>query len=141
MSGTAQDMLTEVGEPCVRIMAMPKDTNWLGDIFGGWLMSHADMAGAVLAYRRASGKVVTVAVDQFEFRQPVYTGDVVTFFARIMKVGNTSLGVGVEMYAERPGTEIKDQIHVASAAMTYVHVGDDRKPKPVPRIDDQKPDA
>ncbi len=134
MSSKAHDMSTDIGEPCVRIMAMPKNTNWLGDIFGGWLMSHADMAGAVLAYRRASGKVGTVCVDEFEFRQPVYTGDVVTFFSRILKIGNTSLRVGVEMYAERPGSESKDQIHVASAAITYVHVDDDRKPTPVPQI-------
>ena len=141
MSSNTQDILSDIGEPCVRIMAMPKNTNWLGDIFGGWLMSHADMAGAVLAYRRASGKVVTVAVDQFEFRQPVYTGDVVTFFSRIVKVGNTSLRVGVEMYAERPGTESKDQIHVASAEITYVHVGDNRKPKSVSHRDDDNPGA
>lgn len=130
------DNKPDSGEPCVRTMAMPKDTNWLGDIFGGWLMSHADVAGAVLAYRRAGGKVVTVAVNQFEFIQPVYTGDVVTFYARLLKIGNTSLRIGVEMCAERPGTESKDQIHVASAAITYVHVDDDRKPCPVRRSDD-----
>ena len=128
-------------QPTIRVRARPNDANPKGDIFGGWLMSHADMAGAVLAYRRASGKVVTVAVDQFEFRQPVYTGDVVTFFSRIVKVGNTSLRVGVEMYAERPGTESKDQIHVESAEITYVHVGDNRKPKSVPHRNDDNPGA
>ncbi len=124
---------TDLGEPTVSIMAMPRDTNWLGDIFGGWLMSHADMAGAILAYRRAGGKVVTVAIDDFLFLQPVYTGDVVTFFSRITRIGNTSLTVAVEMHAERPATGPDREIKVAQATITYVHIGDDRKPRRVPR--------
>jgi len=79
------------GIPTVRMMAMPADTNWLGDIFGGWLMSQADIAGAVLAYRRTGGNVVTIAVNNFLFIEPVYIGDIVSFYAEIERVGNTSI--------------------------------------------------
>lgn len=116
------------GVATVRMMAMPRDANWLGDIFGGWLMSHADIAGAVLAYRRAGGKVVTVSVDDFTFIQPVYIGDVVTFFCDIVRVGTTSLRVEIDMYAERPGAD-SDLIRVATAAIAYVHIDEHRKPK------------
>lgn len=125
------------GDPAVRTLAMPRDTNGLGDIFGGWLMSHADIAGSIRAYRRAGGKVVTVAVDGFNFLQPVYVGDLVSFFSRIESVGTTSLKVSVDMYAERPGPGPAREIKVAEAAITYVHIGDDRRPKPVPK---QMPD-
>lgn len=122
-----------LGEPTVRTMAMPRDANWLGDIFGGWLMSHADIAGAVLAYRRAGGKVVTVAVNRFEFIEPVYIGDVVTFFTNIVRVGTSSLDVEVDIHAERPGTGPSEHIRVAAADMTYVHVNENRRPSPIPR--------
>ena len=120
------------GEPSVRMMAMPANANWLGDIFGGWLMSHADIAGATHAYRRAQGKVVTVAVKDFEFAAPVYVGDVVTFFTNIEKVGRTSIKVGVSVYAERPGTEAGEHIEVASALFIYVHVDENRQKKALP---------
>ena len=120
------------GEPTVRTLAMPRDTNGLGDIFGGWLMSHADIAGAIRAYRRAGGKVVTVAVDRFSFLEPVYVGDVVSFFSRIEHVGTTSLKVMIEVYAERPGPGPAEEIRVAEGGLTYVHIGDDRRPRPVP---------
>ena len=68
---------SEVGEATVRTMAMPRDTNWLGDVFGGWLMSHADIAGSVVAYRRAGGNVVTASVNDFQFLAPVYVGDTI----------------------------------------------------------------
>lgn len=120
------------GEQTVRTMAMPKDANWLGDIFGGWLMSHADIAGAIHAYRRASGKVVTVAVDEFTFIQPVYVGDVVTFFCAVDRVGRTSMMVSVDIRAERPGSPAGTYIHVASARITYVHIDDERAPREIP---------
>ncbi|CAN5155117.1 acyl-CoA thioesterase [soil metagenome] len=123
------------GEPAVRTLAMPRDTNGLGDIFGGWLMSHADIAGSIRAYRRAGGKVVTVAVDTFSFLQPVYVGDVVSFFSRVDSVGRTSLKVSVDVYAERPGPEPTREIKVAEAGITYVHIGDDRRPRVVPDQD------
>ncbi len=115
---------SDVGEPTVRMMAMPKDANWLGDIFGGWLMSHADIAGAVLAYRRAAGKVVTVGVKEFDFTSPVYIGDVVTFFTRISRVGRTSITVHVRVFAERPGAQTGEHLEVASGSFVYVHVDD-----------------
>ncbi len=82
-----------------------KTANWLGDIFGGWLMSHADIAGSIHAYRRAGGKVVTVSVDDFTFLQPVFVGDVVTFFCELRHVGRTSMSVAVDIQVERPGSE------------------------------------
>lgn len=115
---------SDVGEPTVRTMAMPKDANWLGDIFGGWLMSHADIAGAVLAYRRAAGKVVTVGVRDFNFTAPVYIGDVVTFFTRILRVGRTSVTVNVRVFAERSGAQPGEHLEVASGTFVYVHVDD-----------------
>lgn len=117
------------GTATVSMMAMPRDANWLGDIFGGWLMSHADIAGAVLAYRRAGGKVVTVSVDDFTFIEPVFIGDVVTHFCRITKTGRTSLVVSIEMYAERPKNP--EHILVATAAIAYVRIDEDRKPIPI----------
>lgn len=120
------------GEQTVRTMAMPKDANWLGDIFGGWLMSHADIAGAIHAYRRAGGKVVTVAVDGFTFIQPVYVGDVVTFFCELEKVGRTSMVVAVDIQAERPGSPAGTFIRVASARIAYVHIDDQRRPREIP---------
>ncbi|NNF15402.1 MAG: acyl-CoA thioesterase [Gammaproteobacteria bacterium] len=125
---------SDVGEPTVRMMAMPKDANWLGDIFGGWLMSHADIAGAVLAYRRARGKVVTVGVKEFDFSSPVYIGDVVTFFTRITRTGRTSLTVHVRVFAERPGALPGDYIEVASGSFVYVHVDDFGKSVQLPEL-------
>jgi acyl-CoA thioesterase YciA len=113
-------------------MAMPADANWLGDIFGGWLMSHADIAGAIHAYRRAQGKVVTVAVRDFTFVAPVYVGDVVTFFTNIEQVGRTSLQVRVSVFAERPGNAPGEHIEVAGATFIYVHVDEKRQKKPLP---------
>lgn len=119
-------------EALIRTLAMPKDTNGLGDIFGGWLMSHADMAGAVAAFRRAEGRVVTVAVNEFLFLQPVYVGDVVSFYSDVSRVGNTSITVDVTMFSARADHGREIHVKVATAQLTYVHIGDDRRPKPVP---------
>ncbi len=115
----------------VSTVAMPRDTNALGDIFGGWLMSNADIAGAILAYRRAKGRVVTVSVDTFIFIKPVYVGDLVSFYTDIKKVGRTSCAVDVSMFAESDwGRE--DIRRVATATMTYVHVNEQHRPTPIP---------
>ncbi len=115
----------------VSTVAMPRDTNALGDIFGGWLMSNADIAGAILAYRRAKGRVVTVSVDTFIFIKPVYVGDLVSFYTDIKKVGRTSCAVDVSMFAESDwGSE--DIRRVATATMTYVHVNEQHRPTPIP---------
>jgi len=120
------------GIATVRTLAMPKDTNGLGDIFGGWLMSHADIAGAILAYRRACGRVVTVAVNDFVFLKPVYVGDIVAFHTELTRVGNTSLTVSVEVWAERPQGGRGALIKVATAGMTYVHIDEAGRPQAIP---------
>lgn len=118
-------------EAAVRTLAMPKDTNGLGDIFGGWLMAHADIAGAVAAYRRAGGRVVTVAVKEFEFLEPVYVGDLVSFYADISRVGNTSVTVDVTIFSARTEGADEQHVKVAQARLIYVHVGDDRRPESI----------
>lgn len=120
------------GIATVRTVAFPKDTNSLGDIFGGWLMSHADVAGAILAYRRAGGRVVTVAVKDFQFLEPVYVGDIVAYYTRIDRIGTTSITVAVSAYSERHGAEPGVDVHVAEASITYVHIDEAGKAQPVP---------
>jgi acyl-CoA thioesterase YciA len=95
------DSLPQDREPTIRVLAMPTDTNAAGDIFGGWIMSQVDIAGSITAFRRARGRVVTVAVNSFEFHQPVFVGDLISCYAHVIRVGRTSLSVKVEVYAER----------------------------------------
>lgn len=120
-------------EATIRTMAMPADTNGLGDIFGGWLMSHADIAGAVLAFRRAKGRVVTIAVNEFGFLRPVFVGDVVSFYTDIHRVGNTSITVDITMFSARNSDGREEHVRVATARITYVHIGADRQPRKVPK--------
>ncbi len=121
-------------EPAIRVLAMPADTNPTGDIFGGWLMSQMDLAGGIVASRRARGRVVTVAMNAFEFHQPVFVGDLVSCYGRVVRVGRTSLTVQLEAYAERaadPGQVVK----VTEATATFVAVDEQRRPRPVPELD------
>ncbi|HYA36833.1 MAG TPA: acyl-CoA thioesterase [Candidatus Methylomirabilis sp.] len=119
----------------LRVVPMVKDTNAAGDVFGGWVMSQVDIAGSIAAVRRAKGRVVTVAVNAFHFVAPVSVNDLVSFYARVVKVGTTSITVDVEVYAERglrspaPGEVVK----VTEAVLTYVAVDENRKKRPVPR--------
>lgn len=131
---TGADSAFPAREATVRVLAMPKDTNGLGDIFGGWLMSQVDIAGAVLAARRAGGRVVTVAVNEFVFLGPVYVGDVVSCYTDVVRVGRTSLTVSVAVYAER--RDAPEAVKVATARITYVAVDDARRPRPVPAEDE-----
>jgi acyl-CoA thioesterase YciA len=117
-------------ELAIRVMAMPADTNASGDIFGGWLMSQVDIAGSIIASRRANGRIVTVAVDSFQFHQPVFVGDLVSCYARITRVGRTSLTVNVKAFAERQGAA-HEIIQVTEADLTYVAVDELRRPRPV----------
>ena len=117
--------------PTTRILAMPTNTNASGDIFGGWIMSQVDIAGAIAAYERAHGRVVTVAVNSFQFHAPVYVGDIVTCYADVVRVGNTSLTVKVEVYAERE-RDPQQCVRVTEATLTYVAVDENRTPRPVP---------
>jgi acyl-CoA thioesterase YciA len=118
-------------EPVLRVVPMPADVNQHGDIFGGWIMSQVDIAGGILASRRARGRVATVAVNAFQFKQPVLVGDVVTFFAEIQRTGRTSITVDVEVYATRNPGELL-HVRVTEATLTYVAVGTDRKPRELP---------
>src|SRR5512146_3039006 len=92
-------------EPMLRVVPMPADANPTGDIFGGWIMSQVDIAGAIPALRLAKGRVATVAVNSFVFRQPVLIGDIVSFYAEVARVGRTSITVNVEVYAQRGTAE------------------------------------
>ncbi len=118
-------------EPTIRVVAMPSDANYTGDIFGGWLMGQVDVAGSVPALHRAQGRVATVAVNSFVFKQPIFVGDRVSFYTRIVRVGTTSITVEVEVYAQRDPAK-PHCVKVTEATLTYVAVGDDRRPRPVP---------
>lgn len=118
-------------DPTLRIVAMPTDTNASGDIFGGWIMSQVDIAASIAALRRAKGRVVTVAVNSFEFHRPVFVGDLISCYAEVTRVGRTSLTVEVEVYAER-NRQQDDCIKVTQATLTFVAVDDQRRPRPVP---------
>ena len=118
-------------EPTIRVAAMPSDANYTGDIFGGWLMGQVDVAGSIPALHRAKGRVATVAVNSFVFKQPIFVGDVVSFYTRIVKVGRTSITVEVEVYAQRdPAKPVC--VKVTEATLTYVAVDEDRRPRVVP---------
>ena len=118
-------------EPTLRVVAMPSDCSYTGDVFGGWIMAQVDIAGSIPALHRAKGRVATVAVNSFLFKQPVFMGDVMSFYTQIVKVGRTSITVNVEVYAQRD--PIKPIcIKVTEATLTYVAVSDDRKPRAVP---------
>ena len=118
-------------EPILRVVPMPADVNQHGDIFGGWIMAQVDITGGVMAARRARGRVATVAVNSFTFKQPVLVGDVVSFYARIGRVGRTSMTIDVEVYAQRNPREL-ETVKVTEASLTYVAVDADRRPRPIP---------
>jgi acyl-CoA thioesterase YciA len=113
---------------------MPTDTNYAGDVFGGWIMAQVDIAGSLPAIRRARGRVATVAVNSFVFKQPVFVGDLVSFYANIVRVGRTSITVDVSVYAQRGLRQGGDEIciKVTEAVLTYVAVDEQRKPRAVP---------
>ena len=116
----------------MRVMPLPADTNGNGDIFGGWLMAQVDMAGAVLPLRIARGRIATVAVNQFLFKQPVSVGDLLSFYARVERVGHTSVTVHVEVYAERDPANLH-VVKVTEANLTYVAIDGHGKPRTIPR--------
>ncbi|GMQ91929.1 MAG: acyl-CoA thioesterase [Gammaproteobacteria bacterium] len=125
------DKLPADRQPTLRLVPHPGDTNTAGDIFGGWIMSQVDIAGAVEAVRRARGRVVTVAVNAFEFHKPVFVGDLVSFYAEVVRVGNTSLTVDVVVYSERGWRNepiFGECIKVTEATLTYVTIDENRKP-------------
>ena len=115
----------------MRVMPMPADANGNGDIFGGWIMAQVDLAGAVLPARIARGRIATVAVNQFVFKQPVSIGDLLSFYARVERIGRTSVTVNVEVFAERNPANLK-VVKVTEANLTYVAITDAGQPRPIP---------
>ena len=116
----------------MRVMPMPADTNGNGDIFGGWIMAQVDVAGGVLPSRIAKGRIATVAVNQFIFKQPVSIGDLLSFYAHVERIGRTSVTVRVEVYAERNPADLR-VVKVTEANLTYVAIDREGKPRPIPR--------
>lgn len=119
------------GEIVMRTIAQPADTNGNGDIFGGWLMSQMDLGGAVLARRTSLSRVATIAVDAMTFHSPVRVGDVVTCYARLLRIGTTSMRIAIEAWVERIGSPEAER--VTAAEFTYVAINEDRRPQPVKR--------
>ncbi|RQH10084.1 acyl-CoA thioesterase [Paraburkholderia dinghuensis] len=119
--------------PTLRVMPQPSDSNVHGDVFGGWIMSQVDIAGSIPASRRANGRVATIAVNSFLFKEPVFVGDLLSFYAEVVKTGRTSVTVDVAVYAQRMCHADK-VVKVTEATLTYVATGDDRRPRPLPPL-------
>jgi acyl-CoA thioesterase YciA len=116
----------------LRVMPMPADANGNGDIFGGWIMAQVDIAGAVLPARIAKGRIVTVAVNEFIFKQPVSISDLLSFYAKVERIGKTSVTVNVEVYAERNPANLQ-VVKVTEANLTYVAIDRDGQPRLIPK--------
>ena len=119
-------------ELVLKVIPMPADCNANGDIFGGWVMAQCDLAGSVIPARHARGRMATVAVNEFVFKQPVRLGDILSFYSKLLRIGRTSITVSVEVFAERAiaqGAYIK----VTEATFTYVAIDDHGRPRPIPR--------
>ncbi len=117
-------------DPAIRVSLLPRDTNAMGTIFGGIILSYIDQAGAVAGFRHCAGRLVTVAMREVEFHEPVFVGDLVSFYADTVRVGTTSITIKVEVEAERrgPGHEV---VRVTEAEVVYVHVDDRNRPVPI----------
>lgn len=118
-------------QPALRVVPMPADLNQNGDVFGGWVMAQVDVAGAIPAMRRARGRVATVSVHSFLFKQPVSVGDIVSFYADIVRIGSTSITVNVEVYAQRNYAD-PITVKVTEAQLTYVAIDSNGKKRDVP---------
>ena len=123
------------GQPVGRMVAMPADTNPEGDIFGGWLLAHMDLAGATPAFERAQGRCVTIALDAMVFHQPVSVGDEVSMYARIIKTGRTSIRVHVEAWKRSRYRASDAPVRVTEGVFTYVAIDDQRRPRELPPLD------
>jgi acyl-CoA thioesterase YciA len=126
------ERLPEGKIPALRVVPMPADANQNGDIFGGWIMAQVDIAGGTVAHRLARGRVATVAVKEFVFKQPVQIGDVLSFYVDVERIGTTSVTVTVEVFAERRPEDPKT-VKVTEATLTYVAIDRDGRPRPIPR--------
>ncbi len=122
--------LPKNSQPTIRVLPMPADTNAAGDVFGGWLMSQVDIAGSIEAHRYTNTRVVTIAVQEFLFLNPVFIGDLVSLYTEIVHVGNTSIRVKIDGYAQRQrGSE--ETHKVTEAQITYVAIDENRRPCPI----------
>ncbi|MCX4165634.1 MULTISPECIES: acyl-CoA thioesterase [Paraburkholderia] len=118
----------------LRVVPQPSDANVHGDVFGGWIMAQVDIAGSIPSSRRANGRVATIAVNSFVFKQPVFVGDLLSFYADIVKTGKTSITVEVEVYAQRLSLA-QEVVKVTEATLTYVATGSDRRPRLLPALE------
>lgn len=118
-------------ELVLKVIPMPRDCNQSGDIFGGWVMAQVDLAGAVIPARYVGGRMATVAVNEFVFKQPVRVGDILSFYSKLVRIGRTSITVKVEVYAEHFRAQGK-YIKVTEASVTYVALDEQGRPRPVP---------
>lgn len=119
--------------PALRTIAMPADANPNGDIFGGWVLSQMDMAGGVVAAKRAKGRVATVGIEAMTFHRPVMIGDEVSCYAVVERVGTSSIRIRIETWASR--WQSPEAIKVTEGVFTYVAIGPDRRPRPVAEVE------
>ena len=117
-------------ELVLKVIPMPADTNANGDIFGGWVMAQVDLAGSVIPARHTKGRMATVAVKEFVFKQPVRLGDILSFYSSLVRVGRTSVTVWVEVFAERFRAQ-GEYVKVTEATLTYVAIDDNGRPRPI----------
>jgi acyl-CoA thioesterase YciA len=131
-SSAAATALPSDKELVMKVIPLPADTNANGDIFGGWVMAQVDLAGSVLPARIIQGRMATVAVNEFLFKQPVRVGDLLSFYSEVVRIGRTSITVKVEVFAERFRSQ-GQYTKVTEATVTYVAIDDNGRPREVPR--------
>ena len=131
-AGGPQVPLPTDTELVLKVVPMPADCNANGDIFGGWVMAQVDIAGSIVPARYTQGRMATVAVNEFIFKQPVRVGDILSFFAGVTRIGRTSITVSVEVYAERYSTQ-GQYVKVTEATLTYVAIDAAGRPRPIPQ--------
>ena len=125
-----EERVEERGEPAVRTLAMPADTNPSGDIFGGWVLAQMDLAAGIVAAQRSHGRVATAALDGMSFHKPIRVGDLVSCYAKVVRIGRSSMTVQVDTYALRGRTG--DEVKVTEGRFTLVAIDDEGRPRPVP---------
>lgn len=138
ISSTAPIQPPSDEELVLKVIPMPADCNANGDIFGGWVMAQVDLAGSVIPARYADGRMATVAVNEFIFKQPVRVGDILSFYSKLTRLGRTSMTVKVEVYAERFRAQ-GQFVKVTEASLTYVAIDNEGKPRELPRKKPQSP--
>ena len=125
-----EERVHERGEPAVRTLAMPADTNPSGDIFGGWVLAQMDLAAGIVAAQRAQGRVATAALDGMSFHKPVYVGDLVSCYAKVVRVGRSSMTVQVDTFVLR--RRAGDEVKVTEGRFTLVAIDEEGRPRPLP---------